>query len=326
MSQAIVITPGEPAGIGPDITLKLACRTLENPIIAIADPELLSQRAKLLGLSIKLFTLNKPSQVQTHEAGNLPVIPVQMNAECTPQQGNKENSPYVIETIKQAVELCTNRESHALVTGPVNKSLIQEAGINFSGHTEYIGDLTASRPVMMLMNDKIKVALVTTHLPLADVCRAITPSNLKSVIQIVHRDLQLLFNVKKPKIAIAGLNPHAGENGKLGKEEQEVIEPTILELKASGIDANGPLPADTLFIEQQLSKFDVIVAMYHDQGLPVAKFADFANTVNVTLGIPIIRTSVDHGTAFELAGTNKASEQNLFAAYQLACTLKRNNF
>jgi 4-hydroxythreonine-4-phosphate dehydrogenase len=298
MLPNIAITPGEPAGIGPDITLKL----LEEQNIAanftvFADPDLLQQRAEQLGLSIKLDN----------------VVPIPLSQAVTPGKLNSANANYVIETLTQATKACLNKQCDALVTGPVHKGIINKAGINFTGHTEFLADLSnVKQVVMMLATRKLRVALVTTHLPLSQVSTAITATRLENVIRILNHDL------KNPHILVCGLNPHAGEGGYLGNEEIITIIPVINKLRAEGIHLTGPVSADTAFTAKSLSGIDVVLTMYHDQGLPVLKSQGFGEAVNVTLGLPIIRTSVDHGTALNLAATGKASNNSLRYAVEIA--------
>lgn len=299
--KRIAVTPGEPAGIGPDIVLKLA---LEQDLPAIpvvfADPDLLSERIMRLRLPLKICQTSIATLPQRQEAGLLYVIPIALRCSSNPGKPDARNAAYVLETLQKSVSTCIDQHFAALVTGPVNKSIINDAGIPFSGHTEYFGDLTHTAPVMMLAVGNFRVALATTHLPLSEVSRAITPQALKTVITILHRDLTRFFGIKRPHIKITGLNPHAGESGHLGREEIEIIEPVIKQLKRKGLNLSGPLPADTLFTPRHLQDCDAVLAMYHDQGLPVLKYAGFGQAVNITLGLPFIRVSVDHGTAFEL--------------------------
>lgn len=317
--KRIAVTPGEPAGIGPDIVLKLA---LEQDLPAIpvvfADPDLLSERIMRLRLPLKICQTSIATLPQRQEAGLLYVIPIALRCPSNPGKPDARNAAYVLETLQKSVSTCIDQHFAALVTGPVNKSIINDAGIPFSGHTEYFGDLTHTAPVMMLAVGNFRVALATTHLPLSEVSRAITPQALKTVITILHRDLTRFFGIKRPHIKITGLNPHAGESGHLGREEIEIIEPVIKQLKQKGLNLSGPLPADTLFTPRHLQDCDAVLAMYHDQGLPVLKYAGFGQAVNITLGLPFIRVSVDHGTAFELAGTGQAEASSLISAFKCA--------
>lgn len=319
--RPVAITPGEPAGIGPDIVLQLAMQELPALPVAVADPELLRRRAGLLGVDIVIRDYNRQRAPDKHRPGELHVLRVALDTPETPGKLNPTNAQYVLDGLRTAVEGCLNGEFHALVTGPVQKSIINDAGIAFTGHTEFLGQLTRAQPVMMLLAGSLRVALATTHLPLREVPAAITQAGLKSTLNILHRDLQTRFDIPAPRIAVAGLNPHAGESGHLGCEEIEIIAPVIHELQQQGLRLHGPLPADTLFTPRRLENYDAVLAMYHDQGLPVLKYAGFGEAVNVTLGLPIIRTSVDHGTALDLSGTGKADAGSLRAAFELAANL-----
>jgi 4-hydroxythreonine-4-phosphate dehydrogenase len=323
MTAPIAITPGEPAGIGPEILLKLALQPLGAPLVAVASIELLQQRAAECKIDIKIESFRAGTPLLTHTPGRIPVLDVPLQAPVVCGQLNPANAGYVLETLRTAIAGCLTGAFHALTTGPVHKGIINEAGQKFSGHTEFLGELTNAAPVMMLVADKLRVALVTTHLPLKEVSNAISTGLLEQVIRILHTDLMRLFGIAQPRILIAGLNPHAGENGYLGREEIEVIEPVLHKLKKENMLLEGPLPADTLFTPPHLSQCDAVLAMYHDQGLPVLKYAGFGRAVNITLGLPVIRTSVDHGTALELAGTGKASYNSLQAAFDLAALLHR---
>ena len=315
----LVITPGEPAGIGPDICIKLVQEQVPASIIFVADPQLIQQRAEQLALDIQLDIYNVEDHVPPHVAGHFPLIPVKTEKTVTAGTLCKENADYVLQTLSCALDLVTRGRFEALVTGPVHKGIINDAGIAFSGHTEWLATRTnCSLPVMMLASNELRVALVTTHLPLNQVSKSITDERLESVIRTLHADLSTKFHMTNPRIRICGLNPHAGEGGHLGQEENNVIEPVIRRLAAEGMDLTGPVPADTAFIPDSLLDTDAILAMYHDQGLPVLKHAGFDHAVNITLGLPIIRTSVDHGTALELAGTGKANSSSLQAAIELA--------
>lgn len=322
-ARPVAITPGEPAGIGPDIVLQLATQELPALPVAVADPELLRRRAGLLGLDITLKEYGRQQVLNKHRPGELHVLSIALDAQETPGKLNPVNARYVLDTLRTAVKGCLNGEFHALVTGPVQKSVINDAGVAFTGHTEFLGELTQAQPVMMLVAGSLRVALATTHLPLRDVAGAITQTGLKNSLHILYRDLQIRFDIRAPRIAVAGLNPHAGESGHLGHEEITVISPVIRELQQQGLQLHGPLPADTLFTPQQLKHYDAVLAMYHDQGLPVLKYAGFGKAVNITLGLPVIRTSVDHGTALDLAGTGKADAGSLRAAFELAVTMRK---
>ncbi len=314
----IALTPGEPSGIGPDLCLQLALTPLPCQLIVIADPELLSQRAKQLNLSICIRLFDAQQAITQHIPGTLTVLPIKLQEKAYCGKLNQNNSHYVINTIETATRGCLAKQFSAMVTGPVHKAIINEAGITFSGHTEYIASITGGHPVMMLATEGLRVALATTHLPLADVSKAITFATLSKVIHILNADLRDRFGLKHPRILVCGLNPHAGESGHLGREEIEIIEPVLEECRLQGINLQGPLPADTLFNEKYLQSADAVLAMYHDQGLPVLKYKGFGKAVNITLGLPIIRTSVDHGTALDLAGTGKAEMGSLLIAIQAA--------
>lgn len=319
--KLIALTPGEPAGIGPDITLQLAHRSLNATPLVIADPSLLKQRATELNLDINIELFDIKRTQYSHRAGTLLVAPIKTLAPVNTGKLDSRNARYVLNTLDHAVKLCREGICHSLVTGPIHKGCIIESGVNFSGHTEYLGMLTSAQPLMMLATKSLRVALVTTHIPLSKVSSAITEQSVQSAIEILHRDLKKLFNIQQPRIAVTGLNPHAGEQGHLGHEEQEVISPVISKLRQQGMSLQGPLPADTAFTPQQLEQCDAVLTMYHDQGLPTIKHSGFGKTVNITLGLPIIRTSVDHGTALELAGSGQASSDSLYTAFQLASTL-----
>jgi 4-hydroxythreonine-4-phosphate dehydrogenase len=315
----IALTPGEPAGIGPDLVVTLAQQAQLHEIVAIADPELLQERARLLALPLKIRIVNVTDVPRPSVAGELAVLPVALGASVIAGELNVQNAGYILQTLDAAIGGCVSGNFAALVTGPVHKSVINDAGIAFSGHTEYLADKTATeKVVMMLATQGLRVALATTHLPLKDVAAAINEKELMQVITILHRDLQQQFGIAEPRIYVCGLNPHAGEGGHLGREEIEIIEPTLEKLRALGINVVGPLPADTLFTPKYLDHADAVLAMYHDQGLPVLKYKGFGQAVNVTLGLPIIRTSVDHGTALDLAATGKADLGSLRTALSYA--------
>ena len=317
-TPVIALTPGEPAGIGPDVCVLLATRPPRARLVFIADPVVLRVRAKALGLPFEAAEWAGQTQ------DGLYLLPVATKAPVVPGRLDKANAAYVLETLKRAVTGCLNGEFDALVTGPAHKSNINDAGFAFTGHTEFLAERTnAVQPVMMLATPGLRVALVTTHLPLADVPKAITRARLTAVLEVLQRDLKEKFGIAEPRILVLGLNPHAGESGHLGREEIDIIEPAIRELAARGLRVRGPVPADTAFIPAQLAETDAVLAMYHDQGLPVIKHHDFAHAVNITLGLPFIRTSVDHGTALELAGSGKADPSSLYAALELAIELAK---
>ncbi len=325
----IAITPGEPAGIGPELTLKLAQQSLDYEIVAIANKQMLQQHAQQLGLDIKFSNIGKKEHYYPHQPGELKVLDVDIPGPTEIGQLNPTHSSYVIETLNTAVDLVQNKTFDALTTGPVQKSIINEAGITFSGHTEFIADKTGGHPVMLLANESLdnntdsnlRVALITTHLSISDVPKQITAGRITKVLTILHHDLINRFGISKPRISVCGLNPHAGEDGHLGKEENEIIIPTLENLRLQDMDIEGPLPADTAFTQHKLQGKDAVVAMFHDQGLPVIKHQGFGDVVNVTLGLPIIRTSVDHGTALDIAGQGIANESSLVTAANLAAKL-----
>lgn len=317
----LAVTAGEPAGIGPDLVLTLGRLTVDARLVVIADLSLLQQRAALLGLhqlSFQPYQSGRPAPA----AGTLEVLHVPLAAPVKPGVLDARNGRYVLDTLDAAIAGCLSGEFAGMVTAPVHKGVINDAGVPFSGHTEYLAEHTATpRVVMMLAGAGMRVALVTTHLPLRAVADAITKPELEAVIRILHGDLQHKFGLQNPRILVAGLNPHAGESGHMGREEIDVIEPVLQDLRAEGMQLIGPLPADTLFNPDKLATADAVLAMYHDQGLPVLKHASFGAGINITLGLPIIRTSVDHGTALDLAGTGRADPGSLYEAVRLAAQL-----
>ncbi|MDO9053946.1 MAG: 4-hydroxythreonine-4-phosphate dehydrogenase PdxA [Gallionella sp.] len=325
----LVITAGEPAGIGPELCVQLAA----SGIVVIADKHLLQQRAQQLGIDLEIREWDKTatadvriptdhSPLTTHHS--LSVIHVPLAAPSQAGVLNAANSDYVLATLRRAVQGCQSGEFSGMVTAPVHKGIINDAGIPFTGHTEFLAELTRTpQVVMMLVGGGMRVALATTHLPLREVADAISAPLLEDVLRILHRDLQQRFGIAQPRIRVAGLNPHAGEGGHMGREEIEVMIPVLDKLRAAGMNVSVPLPADTLFTPDKLAQCDCVLSMYHDQGLPVLKHASFGQGVNVTLGLPIIRTSVDHGTALELAGTGKADSGSLLEAIKLAAQMAR---
>ena len=318
----LAITCGEPAGIGPDLLIMLAQQTHLAELVYIGDPQILQQRAALHGLPLQLQAVNFQQAPSASQPGRLNYHAVACPAPVVPGQLNTANSAYVLAVLQAACELCASAQVDAMVTPPVHKGVINDAGFAFSGHTEFLQDYFASAQVVMLMaNTKMKVALATTHLPLAQVPAAISQSLLTAVISTLHQGLQQQFGISKPRIRVCGLNPHAGEGGHLGREEIEVITPCLERLRQNNWLLTGPVAADTAFLPEQLDQCDAIVAMYHDQGLAAIKFADFAQTVNITLGLPIIRTSVDHGTALELAGSLRGDTRSLQSAINWAIHL-----
>ncbi|MCG8433757.1 MAG: 4-hydroxythreonine-4-phosphate dehydrogenase PdxA [Gammaproteobacteria bacterium] len=323
-SEFIALTAGEPAGIGPDLCLQLAAAgKLENTIV-IGDPALFEQRARILGLNIQINNADIDTEIRIRTEA-LNVLPVKSAKPVTPGKPDTANAEYVLDSIRTAVDACLAGRFSAVVTAPVNKSVINDAGFDFSGHTEFIARrCNTATPVMMLTAGELRVALATTHLPLSEVPAAITPERIETVLSVLAADLRKWFAVENPHILVCGLNPHAGENGHLGREETDIIEPALQRLNRKGIRLTGPIPADTAFTPERLNSIDAVLAMYHDQGLPVLKHSGFGNAVNVTLGLPIIRTSVDHGTAFELAGTGTAGTSSLAAAIQCARDMAAN--
>ncbi|MES9993258.1 MAG: 4-hydroxythreonine-4-phosphate dehydrogenase PdxA [Candidatus Thiodiazotropha sp.] len=323
MISRLALTPGEPAGVGPDLCIMLAQRpNPETEIVVIADPLLLHQRAQRLGVTLELIPFDERTSASTLSPGQLRYLPANLNHEVVCGRLNPANAEYVLETLRIATEGCINGEFDGMVTGPVHKGVINDAGLPFTGHTEYLSALCKdANPVMMLATPDLRVALVTTHLPLSKVSRTITKELLQQVATTLHNDLQQYFGIAQPRIMVCGLNPHAGEQGHLGREEIEVIQPALAELNSQGMHLIGPLPADTIFTPIHLQQADAILAMYHDQGLPVLKHLGFGHAVNITLGLPIIRTSVDHGTALPLAGTNQANLGSLQYAVKVAETM-----
>lgn len=315
----LIITPGEPSGIGPDITIKFAEKNIDAAIIAIADPNLIEQRADQLNINLKLNIISDlETYVSPQQAGHLNIIPVSLAAPSLVGNMNTANSHYVLECLQLAADYCLQGKANAMITGPVHKGIINDAGIAFTGHTEFLAELSHSKPVMMLATQSLRVALATTHLPLSKVSESITTESLSYTINTLNEFLVKHCRIKQPTLLVCGLNPHAGEDGHLGMEEIEIIEPTIKACRGNGINIMGPIPADTAFTKKYLEQADAVLAMYHDQGLPVLKHSGFGEAVNITLGLPFIRTSVDHGTALDLAGTGKASAISLYEAINMA--------
>lgn len=318
----LYVTSGEPAGIGPDICLSLAERIDERPIVILADLELLKQRADQLGMNVELIPYQ--GQQKSSVSGQLFVEHVPLAYSVALGQLDSANAAYVLEQLRRSADYAMSGQSVGVATAPVQKSIINEAGIAFSGHTEYYQEFAGiDRVVMMLATKSLRVALVTTHLPLRDVPNAITKERLHQVIDILIHDLKTKFKITEPHILVCGLNPHAGEDGYLGREEIDVINPVLETYRAQGIEMSLSLPADTLFTPENLSNADAVLVMYHDQGLPVLKSQGFGEAVNITLGLPFIRTSVDHGTALSLAGTGQAKASSLHVAVDLALDLAR---
>lgn len=314
----IALTPGEPAGIGPDLCVLAAQRAHRAELVAVADPGLLERRARRLSRPLALVAYDPDRAPQPMPPGTLGIVPVTLRRRETCGRTDPGNAPYVLETLRRAVAGCVEGGFDALVTGPVHKGVLNDAGIAFTGHTEFLAECTGGAPVMMLTAPGLRVALVTTHLALREVAAAITAERLEGVVRTLHRDLQRRLGIPRPRILVCGLNPHAGEGGHLGREEIEIVEPVLARLRAEGLRVRGPLPADTAFTPPRLADADVVLAMYHDQGLAVLKHAGFGRAVNVTLGLPIIRTSVDHGTALDLAGTGTIDTGSLEAAIEAA--------
>ncbi|HEY6985150.1 MAG TPA: 4-hydroxythreonine-4-phosphate dehydrogenase PdxA [Rhodanobacteraceae bacterium] len=325
----IAITAGEPAGIGPELVAKLAASDLAADLVAIADPALLASAADSAGVALRLRPYEADGRIEQRAPGELRIVPMSLSAASTPGTLDPRNAPYVLATLARAADGAVSGEFAAIVTAPVHKGVINDAGVPFTGHTEFFAQRARREVVMMLIatgerarnGGDLRVALATTHLPLAAVPAAITRAGLVRTLRILCDELILRFRIASPRIAVLGLNPHAGESGYLGREEIDTIAPAISQLRAAGFDVTGPLPADTAFVPAQLARFDAVLAMYHDQGLPVLKHAGFGHAVNVTLGLPYVRTSVDHGTALDVAGTGKGDAGSLIAATRLALEL-----
>ena len=314
----LAITSGEPAGIGPELCAALAARAWPVRIVVLGDRDLLAAR-----IGLPLSAALQPYAGETAAAGaGIEILHLPLRAACTAGRLDPANGRYVLDLLDRAIAGCCSGEFAAMVTAPVHKGVICEGGVAFSGHTEYLAEHTATpRVVMMLVGAGLRVALATTHLPLRAVADAIDAEMLEDTLRILDRDLRTRFGLVEPRIMVAGLNPHAGEGGHMGREEIEVIGPVLARLRAEGMNLIGPLPADTLFVPHTLEQGDAVLAMYHDQGLPVLKHASFGGGVNVTLGLPIIRTSVDHGTALDLAGSGRADPGSLLAAVEMAIDL-----
>lgn len=326
----LAYTAGEPAGIGPDLVIQLAQQARTHELVVIADRELLSQRADKLGLPLQLRDYDSTEAPRPGVQGELVILHQPLPGSRSPGKLDEANARYILETLRRATGGCLDGEFAALVTGPLHKGIINDAGIpSFTGHTEFLAGLCNTEKVVMMLatgqGGGLRVALATTHLPLREVSDAITAERLEWVLHILHHDLQQRFGIPQPRILVCGLNPHAGEGGHLGHEELEVIEPLLEKLRAESMDLVGPLPADTLFTPRYMKEADAVLAMYHDQGLPVLKHLGFGSAVNVTLGLPIIRTSVDHGTALELAGTGKAETGSLEYAIEVAAGMAGEN-
>lgn len=319
IDSRIVITSGEPAGIGPDLVVQLAQQNWPIQLVVIADPDLLKARAQLLNLPLEIlpYEANQPEQIS--RPGQLWVLPLSLNAPTHAGELNPANADYVIRMLTRATQGCIDGEFVAMVTGPVHKGVINQAGLKFSGHTELLAELShTEQVVMMLATPGLRVALATTHLALADVPKAITQPLLEKVMRITYQALKYQFGIESPRLFVAGLNPHAGEDGHMGREEIDVIQPVIDQLQQHKMDISGCYPADTMFTPHKIAQADAFLAMYHDQGLPVLKHVGFGKAVNITLGLPFIRTSVDHGTALDLAGTGQADTGSFHYAIQVA--------
>ncbi len=315
----IALTAGEPAGIGPELLAAIAAERFGADLVFIGNAALLAERAQASGQRFALDVYAGAEHVW--KSGSIAVIDVALAAPSHPGQLDPRNAPHVLDILTRAAEGAQRGEFDAIVTAPVHKGIINDAGIGFSGHTEFLAERAGCEVVMMLVADRLRVALATTHLPLSAVPASITRAGLTQTLRILHADLRQRFTIDTPRIAVLGLNPHAGEGGHMGREEIETITPVIEQLRAEGFDLIGPLPADTAFVPRHLQHFDAVLAMYHDQGLPVLKHVGFGHAVNVTLGLPYVRTSVDHGTALDLAGTGRADAGSLRAALHLAIKL-----
>jgi len=327
-TSRIVVTPGEPAGIGPDLVIRLAQQQQKRPLVAIADPELLQERARQIGLPLEISSLDK-SSLEADDSytgdGKLLCLPITLKDKVVTGQLNVKNAQYVLDTLETATQLCLEKKVGGLVTGPLHKGIINQAGIPFTGHTEYLAELSHTKQViMMLATEGLRVALVTTHLPLKEISQAITSELLFDVMTLLDKELKEKFALRAPKIFVCGLNPHAGEDGHMGREEIDTIIPVLTKCQAMGLNLSGPYPADTVFTDKYLKQADTILAMYHDQGLPVLKYKGFGNAVNITLGLPFIRTSVDHGTALDLAGTDQVNLGSMEYAIHIANLVANN--
>jgi len=321
----IAFTTGEPAGVGPDLALSLISHQREEIIVVFADPEVISARALALGQQIKILEIRDISQAVTVPPGYIQLIASRCPNPTCLGKPDPRNSPYVLKCLDQAVDSCASGELDAMVTGPINKETINDAGISFTGHTEYIAErLNISLPVMMLISGELRVVLLTTHIPLSKVQDQITQKKIIEIVEIVHKELITKFGIQHPRIQICGLNPHAGEGGHLGHEEESIIKPALKMLRGKGIIVNGPVSADSAFTATARDKYDAIIAMYHDQGLVALKTIGFGSSVNFTLGLPIIRSSVDHGTALDIAGSGTVDSGSAEAAIELAINISKN--
>lgn len=317
----LALTAGEPAGIGAELVVRLALAGIDADLVAIGDPDLIAQTVQRLGVALDIALDDGEEPAFQSNRLRLRVVPVPLAVAVEPGRLDARNARYVLATLERAADGASSGEFDAIVTAPLSKAIINDADVPFTGHTEFFADRAGCEVVMMLVAERLRVALATTHLPLSRVPAAITRAGIMASVRIIAHDLRTRFGIAAPRIAVLGLNPHAGESGHLGREEIDTIIPAIAELHAAGIDAVGPLPADTAFVPAHTAGFDAILAMYHDQGLPVLKYAGFGHAVNVTLGLPYIRTSVDHGTALDIAGSGRADPGSLIAATRLAIEL-----
>ena len=321
-THRLVITTGEPAGIGPDIVLSAAMNEWPGQLVAIGDTRLLAARAAAIGIEIMLVPYSSGDTAHTHRAGCLPTIDLPLATDCQAGSPNPLNASYVMAQLELAVSLCTSGECHGMVTAPVHKAVINEAGMPFSGHTEFLAEATGTEKVVMLLaTGALKVALATTHLPLREVPNALSADDLEKTLRTLHTNLLTTFKISRPTVVVLGLNPHAGEGGHLGFEDQSIIAPVCSKLRSEGMRIDGPLAADSAFVPAVRNTTDAYLAMYHDQGLPVLKALGFRDAVNITLGLPILRTSVDHGTALDLAGSGKADAGSVRAAIEAGFSL-----
>lgn len=318
--KAFVITTGEPSGIGPDILVKLVQRKWPVKLVTFSDPDLLEERSRDLNLKLNLIPYSKKSlEYARQDKGSIYIEPIRLRTPVKPGQLKKQNSEYVIEMLQKSCLGCLKGDFLGMVTGPVHKGIINDYGVKFTGHTEFLARLcNVRKTVMLLVSKSMKVAFVTTHIPLKKVPKMINVENLTRTLLILHKKIKSIFNIHNPIIHVCGLNPHSGEQGYFGKEEVDVISPTISTLNRNGLNIHGPFPADSIFQKENIKNFDVALAMYHDQGMPVIKSSEFFHSVNMTLGLPFIRTSVDHGSALHIAGTGKAIESSMIEALKLA--------
>lgn len=318
----LLLSAGEPAGIGPDIVLQSAQCEFPAELIIVGDPTLFQERARLLGIDVQTDIIDLSQPPKASPPGHLKLLPLTLPVSCEPGRLNAANASYVIDVLRTCTTLCLSKKADALITGPIQKSVINEIAKNFTGHTEFLAELTGTQtPVMMLATEGLRVALVTTHMPLKQIAQNITQNRVIHTLTVLHQALQSQFHIASPRIMVTGLNPHAGENGHLGTEEIEHIIPAIQHCQQLGMEVTGPYPADTLFTPKYLQYCDAVLTMYHDQGLPVLKYKGFGNAINVTLGLPIIRTSVDHGTALELAGSGTSNPESLKLAINTAISM-----